>query len=104
MPRFAANLTMLFTEVPFLERFERAAKAGFTAVECMFPYAWPAREIRARLDGQGLHMVLHNLPPGHWEAGDRGLACDPARIAPFRASVDSARVWRALRVAVLCRP
>jgi len=87
MPQFAANLTMLFTEVPFLERFERAAKAGFSAVEFLFPYAWPAEEIKARLDQHGLKLVLHNLPAGDWDAGDRGLACDPTRVAEFRAGV-----------------
>lgn len=69
MLRFAANLTMLFNEVPFLDRFERAAKAGFEAVEFLFPYAWPAEEIRQRLDANRLELVLHNLPAGDWEAG-----------------------------------
>ena len=87
MPRFAANLTLLFTEVPFLERFERAARAGFSAVEFLFPYAWPAQEIKARLDANGLQLVLHNLPAGDWDAGDRGLACHPGRVDAFRASV-----------------
>lgn len=87
MPRFAANLTFLFTEVPFLERFERAARAGFTAVEFLFPYAWPASEIKARLDAFGLQLVLHNLPAGDWDVGDRGLACHPGRREAFRASV-----------------
>jgi len=90
MPQFAANLTMLFTEVPFLERFERAAKAGFTAVEFQFPYAWPAAEIKARLDQHRLKLVLHNLPAGDWDAGDRGMACDPRRMEEFRASVPQA--------------
>ncbi len=90
MPQFAANLSMLFTEVPFLERFERAAKAGFTAVEFLFPYAWPADEIKARLDAHGLKLVLHNLPAGDWDAGDRGVACDPARVNEFRAGVPQA--------------
>lgn len=87
MPQFAANLTMLFTEVPFLERFERAAKAGFTAVEFQFPYAWPAEEIKVSLDQHGLKPVLHNLPAGDWDAGDRGMACDPRRVEEFRAGV-----------------
>ena len=72
MPQFAANLTMLFNEVPFLDRFERAAKAGFEAVEFLFPYAFPAAEIRQRLDGNGLKLVLHNLPR-------RRLGCRRAR-------------------------
>jgi len=90
MPRFAANLTLLFTEVPFLDRFERAARAGFDAVECQLPYAHPASEIRARLDAQGLRMVLHNLPPGDWAAGERGIACLPGRQAEFRAGLERA--------------
>ncbi|MEY5100634.1 MAG: hypothetical protein RJA36_3353 [Pseudomonadota bacterium] len=87
MPRFAANLTMLFTELPFLERFEAAARAGFEAVEFLFPYAFEAREIKARLDTSGLQLVLHNLPPGDWDAGERGIACHPDRVEEFRAGV-----------------
>lgn len=90
MPRFAANLSMLFTEVPFLERFERAARAGFQAVEFLFPYEHPAREIRARLDAHGLRLVLHNLPAGDWAAGERGIACHPDRVAEFRDGVGQA--------------
>jgi hydroxypyruvate isomerase len=90
MPRFAANLTMLFNEVPFLDRFERAAKAGFTAVEFLFPYAWPAAEIKSRLDAHGLTLVLHNLPGGDWDAGERGIACQPDRVEEFRAGVAKA--------------
>ena len=87
MPRFAANLSMLFTEVPFLERFGRAADAGFEAVEFLFPYAWPAATIRELLDAHGLRLVLHNLPAGDWEAGERGIACLPERVEEFRAGV-----------------
>jgi len=90
MPRFAANLTMLFNEVPFLERFERAARAGFTAVEFLFPYGFAAEEIKARLDANGLYLVLHNLPAGDWDAGERGIACHPDRVEEFRAGVDRA--------------
>ena len=90
MPKFAANLTMLFNEVPFLDRFERAAQAGFTAVEFLFPYAWPAAEIKARLDAHGLRLVLHNLPAGDWDAGERGIACHPDRVEEFRAGVAKA--------------
>jgi hydroxypyruvate isomerase len=90
MPKFAANLSMLFTEVPFLDRFERAAKAGFTAVEFLFPYAFSAQDIKARLDGNGLKLVLHNLPAGDWEAGERGIACLPDRVDEFRAGVGKA--------------
>lgn len=93
MPKFAANLTMLFTEVPFLDRFERAAQAGFSAVEFLFPYAYPAQEIRQRLDANGLTLVLHNLPAGDWEAGERGIACHPGRVAEFCDGVAQAIVY-----------
>lgn len=87
MPRFAANLTMMFTEHPFLDRFEQAAKAGFEAVEFLFPYAFEAETIRQRLADNGLQLVLHNLPAGAWEAGERGIACLPGRRDEFRAGV-----------------
>lgn len=90
MPRFAANLSMLFTEVPMLERFERAARAGFQAVEVQFPYEAPAQEVAARLKASGLPMVLHNLPGGNWAAGERGIACHPDRVDEFRAGVQRA--------------
>lgn len=87
MPQFAANLTMLFTERPFLERFEAASQAGFQAVEFLFPYAWPAAEIKALLDKHQLQLVLHNLPAGDWDAGERGIACHPNRVQEFREGV-----------------
>ena len=87
MPRFAANLSMMFTEVPFLERFARAGKAGFHGVEFLFPYEFPAATIKDHLDRHSLTMVLFNMPPGDWAAGDRGLACDPARAGLCRDSV-----------------
>lgn len=90
MPRFAANLSMLFTEVPLLERFERAARAGFSSVELQFPYEQPAAVLRERLVANRLTMVLHNLPAGDWAAGDRGIACQPARRAEFRDGVGRA--------------
>ncbi|PZP94812.1 MAG: hydroxypyruvate isomerase [Variovorax paradoxus] len=90
MPRFAANLTMLFTEVPFLDRFELAAGAGFQAVEFLFPYAFPVHEIRSRLHSNGLTLVLHNLPAGNWDAGERGIACLPDRVEEFRKGVAEA--------------
>ena len=90
MPRFAANLSMLFTEGPFLERFERAANAGFEAVEFLFPYAHTIEEIQERLTATGLQIVLHNLPAGDWDAGERGIACDPRRVDEFRAGVAKA--------------
>ena len=90
MPQFAANLTMLFTEHVFLDRFEQAAKADFKAVEFLFPYAWPAEEIRHRLDAHKLKLVLHNLPAGDWDAGERGIACHPDRVSEFRDGVAKA--------------
>ncbi len=87
MPHFAANLTMLFTEVPFLERFERAARAGFDAVEFLFPYPFAASDIKARLQANQLRLVLHNLPAGDWDAGERGIACLPDRVDEFRSGV-----------------
>jgi hydroxypyruvate isomerase len=90
MPKFAANLTMLFTEVAFLDRFERAAKAGFKAVEFLFPYPFPPAELRSRLRDNGLALVLHNLPAGDWEKGERGIACLPDRAAEFREGVGKA--------------
>ncbi|MEO6624773.1 MAG: hydroxypyruvate isomerase [Burkholderiaceae bacterium] len=90
MPKFAANLTMLFNEVPFLDRFEHAAKAGFNAVEFLFPYAFDAKDIKQRLDQHKLQLVLHNLPAGEWDAGERGIACHPDRVAEFRDGVAKA--------------
>jgi len=87
MPKFAANLTMLFNEVPFLDRFERAAKAGFKAVEFLFPYPFPAAEIKSRLQANGLQLVLHNLPAGNWDGCERGIACLPDRVGEFRDGV-----------------
>lgn len=87
MPKFAANLTMLFNEVPFLDRFEQASSAGFQAVEFLFPYAFTASEIKEKLDRFNLSLVLHNLPAGDWEAGERGIACLPDRVEEFRAGV-----------------
>ena len=93
MPRFAANLSLMYTELPFLERFEAAARDGFEAVEYLFPYAWPAAELRARLRAHGLQQVLFNAPPGGldaagsdaaWAAGERGSAGVPGREAQFR--------------------
>jgi hydroxypyruvate isomerase len=87
MPRFAANVSMRFDDVPFLDRVAGAAQAGFEAVECQFPYAHDAAAIRERLDANSLTMVLHNLPPGDHEAGDRGIACLPDRVPEFKRSV-----------------
>ncbi|WP_445004593.1 hydroxypyruvate isomerase [Halomonas mongoliensis] len=90
MPKFAANLSMLFTEVEFLDRFEAAAKAGFKGVEYLFPYDYPAESLKARLDANGLTQVLFNLPAGDWAAGERGIACHPDRVEEFREGVERA--------------
>lgn len=90
MPRFAANLSMMFNEVPFLERFAKAAACGFEGVEFLFPYAFDADDIAAELRRHGLSQALFNLPPGNWDAGERGLAALPGREAEFRESVDTA--------------
>jgi hydroxypyruvate isomerase len=87
LPRFAANLSMLFTERPLLQRFESAARAGFAAVELQFPYELPAEALREQLQAHRLTMVLHNLPAGDWAAGERGIACHPGREDEFRAGV-----------------
>ncbi|RTR07030.1 hydroxypyruvate isomerase [Halomonas nitroreducens] len=90
MAKFAANLSMLFTEVDFLDRFQAAAAAGFKGVEYLFPYDFEAAEIKQRLDDNGLTQVLFNLPAGDWGAGERGIACHPDRVEEFRAGVDRA--------------
>lgn len=99
MPKFAANLTMLFNEVPFLDRFQAAAQAGFDAVEFLFPYPYPAAELAERLEANRLRLVLHNLPAGNWEAGERGIACLPERIGEFQEGVGRAIEYaKALKV------
>jgi hydroxypyruvate isomerase len=90
MTKLAANLTMLFNEVPFLERFGAAARAGFGGVEFLFPYAFEAAAIAEQLQQHQLELVLHNLPAGNWEAGERGIACHPNRVDEFRDGVDIA--------------
>jgi hydroxypyruvate isomerase len=90
MPKFAANLTMLFNEVPFLDRFAAAAEAGFEAVEFLFPYPYSIADLRQRLDDNNLQIVLHNLPAGNWEGGERGIACLPDRKEEFREGVSKA--------------
>jgi hydroxypyruvate isomerase len=91
MPRLAANISLLFPEVPFMERFAAAARAGFRYVEYQFPYAFgAAAEVAARARDAGVEVVLHNLPAGDAAKGDRGIACQPARVAEFRAGVERA--------------
>jgi hydroxypyruvate isomerase len=87
MPKFAANLTMLFNEVPFLERFALASEAGFEAVEYLFPYDYNAAELKQELAENNLVQVLHNLPAGNWASGERGIAVLPDRIDEFRRGV-----------------
>jgi hydroxypyruvate isomerase len=90
MTRLAANLTMMFTELPFLERFDAAAAAGFKAVECVAPYVEPANVVADKLNSLGLTMALFNMPPGDWAAGDRGFGANPARTAEFKDSIATA--------------
>src|SRR4029434_10001989 len=90
MPRFAANLSMMFTEVPFLDRFEAAAKAGFAAVEFLFPYDHPADEVGKRITANGLTHALFTLPPGDWAAGEKGFAALPDRFANLQQSLRTA--------------
>ena len=87
MPRFAANLTMLYNEHDFLDRFEAAARDGFQGVEYLFPYPYPKEELADRLKRFGLTQALHNLPAGDWGKGDRGIACQPERVDEFKAAI-----------------
>ena len=90
MPKFAANLTMLFNELPFLDRFAAAADAGFTGVEYLFPYDFDKNALAAKLDQFGLTQVLHNLPAGNWAEDERGVAILPDRVSEFREGVAQA--------------
>ena len=90
MPKFAANLSFLFTDRPFADRFEKAAAAGFKGVEYLFPYDYPAHDVAEWLRDNGLEQVLFNLHPGDWAAGERGLACLPHRQGEFAESVEQA--------------
>lgn len=93
MARFAANLTMLFNEVDFLARFEKAHQSGFKAVEFLFPYAFEPQVLADKLQQFGLEQALFNMPPGDWDAGERGLAAIPGREEEFRQSVDVALTY-----------
>ena len=90
MPRLAANVSMLFTEHAFLDRLAAAAQAGFAGVEFLFPYAWQAADIKARLDDAGVELVLFNMSPGDWDNGERGLAALPGREGQFARALDEA--------------
>src|SRR4051794_18058604 len=90
MPRFAANLSMMYVEHPFLDRFAAAARDGFQAVAYLFPYEYPAAELAKRLKDNGLQQVLSNAPPGDWVAGERGMACLPGRGEELRSAVKRA--------------
>ncbi len=90
MLKFSANLTMLFNDVDFLSRFERAAKAGFKGVEYLFPYQWKKEQLTDELGKHHLKQVLHNLPAGDWQAGERGIACLPGREGEFQEGVGKA--------------
>ena len=87
MPKLAANLSMLFTEVPFMDRFEAAAKAGFKGVEFLFPYEFDLNQIADKIKANNLQIVLHNLPAGNWGGGERGIACHPNRVGEFQDGV-----------------
>src|SRR5215813_12648019 len=93
MPKFAANLSMMFNEVPFLDRFAAAARAGFRAVEFLFPYDFSPEEVAARLKENTLQNVLFNMPPGNWAAGERGLTSLPGREAEFAAGVEKSLAY-----------
>lgn len=93
MAKFAANLTMLFTDVPFLERFERAHKAGFKAVEYLFPYAFEPSTLAEKLEQFRFEQALFNMPPGDWDAGERGFASIPGREEEFQKSVEIALTY-----------
>jgi hydroxypyruvate isomerase len=90
MPRFAANLSMMFTEHPFLDRFDAAAEAGFTAIEFLFPYDHPVEAVGERLKRNGLTQALFNLPPGNWDAGEKGFAALPEKFAELQQSLRTA--------------
>ena len=93
MPRFAANVSLLYPEHAFLDRFAAAAADGFAAVEMLFPYAHAQAELAARLRDAGLQLVLMNTPPGSWEAGERGLAALPGREGEFRRALEQALAY-----------
>lgn len=105
MPRFAANLSMLYPDMPFMERFAAARDDGFSGVEYLFPYAYSAHDLAENLEAHHLEQVLFNAPPGDWDAGERGLACLPGRDGEFQESIgkalDYARTLRCPRIHVM---
>ena len=90
MPKFAANLSMIFTEVPFLDRFAAASDAGFSAVEFLFPYEHLPEVVESKSRSAGVQVILFNMPAGNWNAGERGVTCIPGREEEFRAGVEQA--------------
>jgi hydroxypyruvate isomerase len=90
MPKLCANLSLLYTEIDFMDRFAAAAKSGFKGVEYLFPYAYPKDQLAEALARNKLVQVLHNMPAGDWAKGDRGLACQPARVGEFQDGVSKA--------------
>ena len=93
MPKFAANLSMMFTEVPFLDRFAAAADAGFKAVEFLFPYDYSPEDVARRAGAACVQVILFNMPPGNWDSGERGITCIPGREKEFRAGVERALIY-----------
>jgi 2-dehydrotetronate isomerase len=93
MPKFAANLSMMFNEVPFLDRFAAAAECGFCGVEFLFPYEYQPEALKSALSRSRLELVLFNMPPGNWAAGERGITCIPGREDEFRRGVDQALAY-----------
>ena len=100
MPNFAANLTMMFNEHEFLNRFKAASQSGFKGVEFLFPYDYDKQEILENLKSNNLKQVLHDLPAGNWDNGDRGNACQPDRVGEFQdgvgLTIEYALLWNAL--------
>ncbi len=90
MPKLCANLSLLYTELDFMDRFAAAAKSGFKGVEYLFPYAYPKEQLAEALERNKLVQVLHNMPAGDWAKGDRGIACNPARVGEFQEGVGKA--------------
>ncbi|HEX4032020.1 MAG TPA: 2-oxo-tetronate isomerase [Terracidiphilus sp.] len=93
MLKFAANLSMMFTEVPFLDRFAAAADAGFKGVEFLFPYEYSPEAVESKAEAAGVQIILFNMPPGNWASGERGIACIPGREEEFQADVEKALTY-----------